>query len=68
MKTTLLAVAATTLALVAVADEESPADLATPLMGTDNARELSAGNLYPAIGRPWGMNYWTPQTGRMGNG
>ncbi len=68
MKTTLLAVAATTLALVAVADEESPADLATPLMGTDNARELSAGNLYPAIGRPWGMNYWTPQTGRMGDG
>ena len=37
-------------------------------MGTDNTKELSCGNLYPAICRPWGMNVWTPQTGKMGNG
>ena len=43
-------------------------DLVTPLMGTDNTKELSCGNLYPAICRPWGMNVWTPQTGKMGNG
>ena len=39
-----------------------------PLMGTDSSHELSAGNLYPAIARPWGMNTWTPQTGENGNG
>ena len=22
---------------------------------------------YPAIARPWGMNFWTPQTGKMGD-
>lgn len=38
-------------------------DLADPLVGTDNTRELSHGNLYPAICRPWGMNCWTVQTG-----
>ncbi|MEG1749864.1 MAG: GH92 family glycosyl hydrolase, partial [Tannerellaceae bacterium] len=30
--------------------------------------ELSTGNTYPAIARPWGMNFWTPQTGKMGDG
>src|SRR5690606_17456082 len=30
--------------------------------------ELSHGNTYPAIARPWGMNFWTPQTGNMGDG
>ena len=46
----------------------TPIDLVRPLMGTDNTKELSCGNLYPAICRPWGMNVWTPQTGKMGNG
>ena len=46
----------------------APVDLVRPLMGTDNTKELSCGNLYPAICRPWGMNVWTPQTGKMGNG
>jgi putative alpha-1,2-mannosidase len=39
-----------------------------PLMGTASKPELSNGNTYPAVGLPWGMNYWTPQTGKMGNG
>ena len=39
-----------------------------PLMGTDSHYSLSNGNTYPAIARPWGMNFWTPQTGEMGNG
>ena len=39
-----------------------------PLMGTQSSYELSAGNTYPAIARPWGMNFWSPQTGKMGNG
>ena len=55
---------------MSVAQERDPplVDLVTPLMGTDNTKELSCGNLYPAICRPWGMNVWTPQTGKMGNG
>lgn len=39
-----------------------------PLMGTDSKIELSNGNTYPAIGLPWGMNLWTPQTNVMGHG
>ena len=43
-------------------------DLANPLMGTDSEFKLSNGNTYPAIARPWGMNFWTPQTAKMGDG
>lgn len=39
-----------------------------PLVGTDSKFELSNGNTYPAIALPWGMNFWTPQTGEMGSG
>jgi predicted alpha-1,2-mannosidase len=39
-----------------------------PLMGTQSLHSLSNGNTYPAICRPWGMNFWTPQTGKMGDG
>lgn len=42
--------------------------LVNPLVGTLSSFELSTGNTYPAIARPWGMNFWTPQTGRMGDG
>lgn len=40
----------------------------SPLVGTLSTFELSNGNTYPAIARPWGMNFWTPQTGQMGDG
>ncbi len=46
----------------------SNVDLANPLMGTDSEHSLSNGNTYPAIALPWGMNFWTPQTGKMGDG
>tara|TARA_R110000744_G_scaffold374490_1_gene487323 strand:- start:27360 stop:29657 length:2298 start_codon:yes stop_codon:yes gene_type:complete len=46
----------------------SPVDLVNPLMGTDSYHSLSNGNTYPAIAMPWGMNFWTPQTGNMGDG
>ncbi|MEO6720749.1 MAG: GH92 family glycosyl hydrolase [Ferruginibacter sp.] len=45
-----------------------PVDLVNPLMGTQSVYSLSNGNTYPAIARPWGMNFWTPQTGKMGDG
>jgi predicted alpha-1,2-mannosidase len=43
-------------------------DFVNPLVGTQSSYELSNGNTYPAIATPWGMNFWTPQTGEMGNG
>jgi predicted alpha-1,2-mannosidase len=45
-----------------------PVDYVNTLMGTDSKPSLSNGNTYPAIAVPWGMNLWTPQTGRMGDG
>ena len=49
-------------------DAFDPVEYAMPLMGTQSSFELSTGNTYPAIARPWGMNFWTPQTGKMGDG
>lgn len=43
-------------------------EYANTLMGTDSDHSLSNGNTYPAIALPWGMNFWTPQTGKMGDG
>jgi predicted alpha-1,2-mannosidase len=43
-------------------------DFVNPLMGTDSKFSLSNGNTYPAIAQPWGMNFWTPQTAKMGDG
>lgn len=45
-----------------------PVEWVNPLMGTDSKYSLSNGNTYPAIAVPWGMNFWTPQTGQMGDG
>lgn len=45
-----------------------PAEYVNPLMGTQSKPSLSNGNTYPAVGLPWGMNIWTPQTGKMGDG
>ncbi|MCI1647372.1 MAG: GH92 family glycosyl hydrolase [Bacteroides sp.] len=47
---------------------KSPVDYVNPLVGTQSKFELSTGNTYPAIALPWGMNFWTPQTGKMGDG
>ena len=54
--------------LAGQAQTVSKADLVNTLMGTDSRPSLSNGNTYPAIGTPWGMNYWTPQTGKNGDG
>ena len=46
----------------------SPVEYVNPLMGTDSKFSLSNGNTYPAIATPWGMNFWTPMTSKMGDG
>lgn len=45
-----------------------PADYVSTLVGTLSDFSLSTGNTYPATALPWGMNFWTPQTGVMGDG
>lgn len=45
-----------------------PVDYVSTLVGTHSSYKLSTGNTYPAIALPWGMNFWTPQTGKMGDG
>lgn len=49
-------------------DKRDYTQYVNPLIGTDSRYELSNGNTYPAIALPWGMNFWTPQTNRMGDG
>ena len=46
----------------------TPVDYVNPLVGSMSKVSLSTGNTYPAIALPWGMNFWMPQTGAMGNG
>src|SRR5690606_35609923 len=47
---------------------DKPIDLVSTLVGTQSSFSLSTGNTYPAIAMPWGMNFWSPQTGKMGDG
>jgi len=48
--------------------QPSPASLVNPLMGTSSTFQFSHGNTYPAVAVPWGMNFWSPQTGENGSG
>jgi predicted alpha-1,2-mannosidase len=41
---------------------------ANTLQGTNSKYELSYGNTYPTTALPFGMNTWTPQTGKNGDG
>ncbi|MBO5134694.1 MAG: GH92 family glycosyl hydrolase [Bacteroidaceae bacterium] len=57
-----------TLATAGAQEKRDYVQYVNPLMGTQSSFELSAGNTYPAIAMPWGMNFWTPRTNRMGDG
>ncbi len=46
----------------------APVEYVSTLVGTQSDYALSTGNTYPAVALPWGMNFWTPQTGKMGDG
>ena len=67
MRKTILSIC-TAIYTIAICAAENYTEYVNPLMGTESSFELSAGNTYPAIARPWGMNFWTPQTGKMGDG
>ncbi len=47
---------------------QQPVDYVSTLVGTLSKYSLSTGNTYPAVALPWGMNFWVPQTGKMGDG
>ena len=47
---------------------KEPVDYVSTLVGTLSEHSFSTGNTYPAIALPWGMNFWTPVTGNMGDG
>ncbi|MDE5840794.1 MAG: GH92 family glycosyl hydrolase [Muribaculaceae bacterium] len=50
------------------ASSADPVDYVNTLVGSQSKYSLSTGNTYPAVAMSWGMNFWTPQTGKMGDG
>ncbi len=74
MKTKKILVSLLALAAVGCASQPAeeamlrPSEYVTTLVGTQSDYALSTGNTYPAVALPWGMNFWTPQTGKMGDG
>lgn len=68
IKTCLSALALVSAMNASALDKLDPVDYVNPLVGTLSKVSLSTGNTYPAIALPWGMNFWMPQTGKMGDG
>lgn len=68
IKTCLSALALVSAMNASALDKLDPVDYVNPLVGTLSKHSLSTGNTYPAIALPWGMNFWMPQTGKMGDG
>ena len=68
IKACLSALALVTAMNASALDKLDPVDYVNPLVGTLSKVSLSTGNTYPAIALPWGMNFWMPQTGKMGDG
>lgn len=62
----------TLLALVCSCSQKTvgtePVEYVSTLVGTLSKYSLSTGNTYPAVAMPWGTHFWTPHTGRMGDG
>ena len=54
--------------ILSAVEDNDYASFVNPLVGSQSSFQLSAGNTYPAIAMPWGMNFWTPQTGKNGDG
>ena len=59
------------LAIITVTSVHAQEDLVKYVntrQGTNSKYEFSYGNTYPATALPFGMNTWTPQTGKNGDG
>lgn len=53
---------------VALAQQPDLVKYVNTLQGTNSSFELTRGNTYPTTALPFGMNTWTAQTGRNGDG
>lgn len=49
--------------LTSFAGDKNWVDYVNTLQGTNSRFELTRGNTYATTAMPWGMNFWTPQTG-----
>ncbi len=67
-KVVLIIVALLSVSFSKINAQGDPVQYVNPLVGSLSKPSLSTGNTYPAIALPWGMNFWTPQTGKMGDG
>lgn len=68
LKIAMAAFSAVLCSYASAANAAEPVDYVSTLVGTQSSFALSTGNTYPAIAMPWGMNFWMPQTGKMGDG
>ena len=50
-------------AITIMAQERELTRYVNTLQGTNSKHELTYGNTYPTTALPWGVNFWTPQTG-----
>src|SRR5215204_324042 len=50
------------------AQEKNLVKYVNTLQGTNSKFERTYGNTYPTTALPFGMNTWTPQTGKNGDG
>jgi predicted alpha-1,2-mannosidase len=64
----LLTCAALLLGTVLFAQQPNLVKYVNTRQGTNTKYEFSYGNTYPAASLPFGMNTWTPQTGKNGDG
>uniref|UniRef100_UPI0025A529CB hypothetical protein n=1 Tax=Enterocloster clostridioformis TaxID=1531 RepID=UPI0025A529CB len=60
-------VAAMTLGVASAATKDYTQYVNT-LQGTDSNFGLSRGNTYPTAGMPFGLHFWSAQTGKNGDG
>lgn len=68
MNHNLISLALIALTSAGTAMAADPVDYVNTLTGTQSKYELSTGNTLPIVTMPWGMNGWTPQTGKNGDG
>ena len=71
MKKTLLCILAISAVCVFAEGRQkdfNPEEYVSTLVGTLSEPSFSNGNLFPALATPWGMNLWTPQTAKNGDG
>ena len=52
----------------ASAQQQGLVQYVNALQGTNSSPGYSTGNIFPAVALPFGMHFWSPQTGKNGDG